>query len=108
MHKLTRKYLAVFLVFVMLLGLNACIQAGISTDEAKSVQATVIEIEKYGHAVLDLTTADFFAAGYALGDIVCVRFGSYESEMPFYDGYYTNPGGVMLRGLASEKISLYA
>ena len=72
-------------------------------DEVKSIQASVIEIEKYGHAVLNLTTAEFFAAGYALGDVVCVRFGSYESKMPFYDGYYTNPGGVMLRGLAPEK-----
>ena len=62
-----------------------------------------MEIEKYGHAVLDLTTADFFAKGYELGDLVCVRFGSYESEMPFFDGYYTQPGGVMLRGLAPEK-----
>ena len=32
-----------------------------------------------------------------------MQFGSFESEMPFYDGYYSNPGSVMLRGLAPEK-----
>ena len=103
MLKLIRKLIAILIVFVMLFQLSACAPVETSVDEVKSIQATVIEIEKYGHAVLDITTADFFAAGYALGDVVCVRFGSYESKMPFYDGYYTNPGGVMLRGLAPEK-----
>ena len=123
MLKLIKKHITLFIVFVMLFQLVACTQLGMPeettpnnetssneisnnekpNDEAKLIQATVIEIEKYGHAVLNLTTAEFFAAGYALGDVVCVRFGSYESEMPFYDGYYTNPGGVMLRGLAPEK-----
>ena len=123
MFKLIKKHVAILVVFIMLFQLVACTQPGMpeettpnnetsnneisnndpQKDEVKSIQASVIEIEKYGHAVLNLTTAEFFAAGYALGDVVCVRFGSYESKMPFYDGYYTNPGGVMLRGLAPEK-----
>ena len=98
-----RKFIAFFVACAMLLSLSACTRAETSTVEAKSVKATVIEIEKYGHAVLDITTADFCAKGYSLGDVVFVRFGSFESEMPFFDGYYTNPGGVMLRGLAPEK-----
>ena len=123
MFKLIKKHVAILVVFIMLFQLVACTQPGMpeettpnnetsnneisnndpQKDEVKSIQASVIEIEKYGHAVLNLTTAEFFAAGYALGDVVCVRFGSYEFKMPFYDGYYTNPGGVMLRGLAPEK-----
>jgi hypothetical protein len=87
----------------MLIGLSACTKTDNSTDEIKSIQATVIEIEKYGHAVLDITTADFIDRGYNLGDVVSVQFGSFESEIPFYDGYYCNPGSVMLRGLAPEK-----
>ena len=74
-----------------------------SPQTAKAVQATVIEIEKYGHAVLDITTADFIENGYAVGDVVCVQFGDYESDMPFFDGYYSTPGTVMLRGIAPEK-----
>jgi protein tyrosine/serine phosphatase len=83
----------------MLLGMIACAPA----DGAKPIQATVVGIEKYGHAVLDITTADFISHGYGLGDVVRVKFGSFASEMPFYDGYYSNPGSVMLRGLAPEK-----
>ena len=103
MNRFIKKCLAFVLVCVMLLGLNACSLTDNSSAAPKAVKATVIEIEKYGHAVLDITTADFCAAGYSLGDVVCVRFGSFESNMPFFDGYYTNPGGVMLRGLAPEK-----
>ena len=103
MRKHIRKYIAFFVVCVMLLGLNVCAHTENSAGEATAVKATVIEIEKYGHAVLDITTADFCAKGYSLGDVVFVQFGSFASEMPFFDGYYTSPGGVMLRGLAPEK-----
>ena len=103
MRKHIRKYIAFFVVCVMLFGLSACAHTENSASKATAVKATVIEIEKYGHAVLDITTADFCAKGYSLGDVVFVRFGSFESEMPFFDGYYTNPGDVMLRGLAPEK-----
>ena len=123
MLKLIKRHVAILVVFVMLFQVVACTKAetpndkipnevtsGNETsnnetpkDEAKLIQATVIEIEKHGHAVLNLTTAEFMAAGYALGDVVRVRFGTYDSEIPFYDGYYTIPGGAMLRGLFAER-----
>ena len=72
--------------------------------EAPSVTATVTEIEKYGHAVLDVTIADFQARGYALGDIVTVTVypegseeASYTADMPYLDGYYVDNGEAMLR-----------
>lgn len=103
MNKHIRKFITVFVLCVMVLNLSACAPAENSSDEIAAVRATVIEIEKYGHAVLDITTDAFTNLGYALGDIVCVRFDSYEADMPFFDGYYTNPGTVMLRGLAPEE-----
>lgn len=103
MKKAFRKFMAILIVCVMVLCFGACALAESETDKAGTVHATVIEIEKYGHAVLDITTTDFIDIGYELGDIVRVRFGSFEGNMPFFDGYYTNPGGVMLRGLAPEE-----
>ena len=87
MNKLIRKSITIFVLCVMLLNLSSCTPAENPSGNTDTVQATVVEIEKYGHAVLDITTADFTAIGYALGDIVCVRFDSYEAEMPFFDGY---------------------
>ena len=103
MRKLVHTPLAILIVCAMLFGLSSCTLAEHSSGAAQLVQATVIEIEKYGHAVLNLTTSEFCAAGYALGDIVRVRVGSFESDIPFFDGYYTNPGSVMLRGLTPSK-----
>ena len=71
---------------------------------ALPLTATVTEIEKYGHAVLDVTIADFQARGYALGDIVTVTVypegseeASYTADMPYLDGYYVDNGEAMLR-----------
>ena len=102
MKKITRRCIAILIVAVMALQLSSCNTMEHATDKSDIVQATVIEIEKYGHAVLDVTTADFMAAGYDLGDIVCVRFGTCEYTMPFFDGYYANPGSLLLRGSKAE------
>lgn len=103
MKKITRSCIAILIVCVMALQLISCNTKERDTDKSTIVQATVIKIEKYGHAVLDVTTADFIAAGYNLGDIVCVNFETCEYTMPFYDGYYSNPGSLLLRGSNSEE-----
>ena len=103
MNKLTKKSIAIIVLCVMVLNLGSCAPAENPSDKIEAVRATVIEIEKYGHAVLDITTADFADGGYEFGDIVCVRFDSYEADMPFFDGYYSNPGTVMLRGMSPEE-----
>ena len=99
----SRKNIALLLILcVAVLCLSGCTTKK-SSGDADAVHATVMDVEKYGHAVLDITTADFTAAGYALGDIVHVHFESYESDMPFFDGYYSNPGKLLLRGTAPEE-----
>ena len=103
MNKVFRKIMAMLIVCVMVLCLGSCASAEKEADNAGTVHATVIEIEKHGHAILDITTADFMDNGYALGDIVCVRFDSFEGNMPFFDGYYADAGSVMLRGMAPEE-----
>ena len=103
MKKLIRKSIAILALCAMALNMSACAPSENPSDNIGAAQATVIEIEKYGHAVLDITTADFADMGYELGDIVCVRFDSYEAQMPFFDGYYSNPGEVMLRGKNPEE-----
>ena len=103
MNKLIRTFVVILVFCMMILNLSSCAPSEKISDKAGVVSATVIEIEKYGHAVLDITTADFTGSGYELGDIVCVRFDSYKADMPFFDGYYVNPGEVMLRGLNPEE-----
>ena len=103
MEKRIKKHITILVMCIMLLCLSACNLAENHTGKPQAVHASVIEFESFGHAVLDLSTADLLAAGYELGDIVHVRFGSYESDMPFFDGYYISPGAALLRGLSPEE-----
>ena len=98
MKNFIRSCIAILIICIMSLQLSSCNKKVDNTDKSPVLQTTVIEIEKYGHAVLDITTADFIAEGYNLGDIVCVSIGASEYTMPFFDGYYSNPGNLMLRG----------
>ena len=98
-----KKILLILIVGVMVLQLSSCNPIEQDPDQSMLVQATVIEIEKYGHAVLNVTTADFMAVGFELGDIVCVRFETCEYTMPLFDGYYSNPGGLLLRASDAEE-----
>ena len=68
-----------------------------SLAEVPSVNGTVTSIDKYGHAILDITIEDFNAQGYELGDIVSVKVGQFEGDMPYLNGYYVDNGECMLR-----------
>ncbi len=50
--------------------------------ENPAVTGKVTEIEKYGHARLDVTVGAFAAAGFELGDIETVKAGTFEGDMP--------------------------
>ena len=72
MKKLIKKAISVLVVCVIILNLSSCARIEKSIVNVDVVRASVIEIEKYGHAVLDITAAEFIDIGYELGDIVCV------------------------------------
>lgn len=65
----------------------------------------IIEFEKYGHAVLDITIQEMFDDGYELGDTVNIYFsnGHEFKNVPFYNGYYVKKGDIMLRAYPSHK-----
>lgn len=97
-----KRYFALLLSIVTLF-LSACSTTKAPENTSPTVSATVTEIEKYGHAVLDITAAELAEAGFSLGDVVCVRSDELTLEMPYFDGYYSDPGELMLRGANPEK-----
>ena len=86
-----KKLSALILVFLLIL----CIVPAMA--EVPTVDAKVTRINKYGHAQLDITEAEFTRAGFDLGDIVTVTCGSYIGDMPVFNGYYVDRGSFMLR-----------
>lgn len=61
------------------------------------ITGKVIDVEKYGHVVLDITTEEFGQAGFELGDIVTVNAGTYTGDVPCLNGYYVDKGEYMVR-----------
>ena len=83
--------------------LSLCLAAALAgAEEAPAVTARVLEVEKYGHALLDMTIEDFEAAGFALGDVVTVAAGSFEGDMPYLNGYYVDRGETLLRAYPGQ------
>lgn len=68
-----------------------------------TVTGKVTEIEKYGHALLDVSIVDFNAAGFTLGDVVTVTAGTYADDMPYFDGYYVDKGAYMVRAYPGHE-----
>jgi protein tyrosine/serine phosphatase/S-adenosylmethionine hydrolase len=68
-----------------------------------NVAGTVTQIEKYGHALSDITIADFNALGFKFGDMVTVVFDNgFVLEAPYLDGYYVNNGDPLVRAYPGQ------
>ena len=76
---------------------------GLAAAEPVTVTGHVTEVEKYGHACLDITIDAFQEAGFALGDIITVEAGSYSGDMPFFNGYYVDRGEPMVRAYPGQE-----
>ena len=71
-------------------------------EDVPSVTGKVLEIEKYGHALLDITIEDFNATGFDLGDIISVTAGNYTGDMPYFNGYYVDRDEYMVRAYPGQ------
>ena len=71
-------------------------------EDVPSVTGKVLEIEKYGHALLDITIEDFNAAGFDLGDIITVTAGNYTGDVPYFNGYYVDRDEYMVRAYPGQ------
>ena len=57
--------------------------------KSPNVAGTVIKIQKYGYAIVDVLVEDFYNMGFEAGDMVTVIFDNgFVLEAPFLDGYY--------------------
>lgn len=64
----------------------------------------VTQIEKYGHALTDITIADFNARGFKFGDLVTVVFDNgFVLEAPYLDGYYVDTGAPLVRAYPGQQ-----
>ena len=101
-----KKKTIVCLLLVMLLAIFSIGAQSVKESRGGLIvqKGSVKEIEKYGHALLDITIEDFLAAGYELGDTVDVVFdnGYTLTGIPFFNGYYVQKGSPLLRAYPGQ------
>jgi protein tyrosine/serine phosphatase len=74
-----------------------------SVYKTPSVSGKVIEIEKYGHVLTEISIADFYKLGFKPGDMVTVIFDNgFVLEAPFLDGYYVDAGKPLVRAYPGQ------
>ena len=67
-----------------------------------TISGTIVGFEKSGHAILDIPVIEFETAGFSLGDIVTVTTENYSGDMPYFNGYYVEPGEAVLRSSSGK------
>lgn len=102
MRKL-KKGLGLVLCLLLLAGVVPMAFAEEAEEPVPEVTGTIIEIEKYGNAVMDVSIEDFEAKGYNLGDVVTVTSENYNGDMPYLNGYYVEKGEDLLRAYPNEE-----
>jgi protein tyrosine/serine phosphatase/S-adenosylmethionine hydrolase len=84
----------------------AALKAKLSVDsiyKVPNVSGTVTQIEKYGHALSDITIKDFNDSGFKFGDMVTVVFDNgFVLDAPYLDGYYVNSGAPLVRAYPGQ------
>lgn len=83
------------------------LKAKLSVDSAyktPSVSGKVTEIEKYGHAVTDISIDDFNKLGFKIADTVTAVFDNgFVIEAPYLDGYFVDNGNPLVRAYPGQK-----
>ncbi len=75
-------------------------------SQSVSAEASVAEVNKYGNCVLNLSDADFIAKGFAAGDIVSVKIGTYTERMPVCTSFSDVDHGKPLVRLADNVVTI--
>ena len=83
-----------FILVILLAFVTSCDNKDKPIDEPMQ-KGIIMSYNEYGGAMLDITEADMKAAGFTLGDVICITVDGKKLVMPYYDGYYT-PNGELV------------
>ena len=102
--KRTKRYLSLISCLPLL---STVMQMAFAGEPVPSVTGTIIQVEKCGHAVLDIRIEEFENAGFNLGDIVTVKTDHFTGNIPYFNGYYVDKGEAFLRAYpGTENIAV--
>ena len=111
-RKMSRKILASIAVILVIAGLtatgilffrqgkNSADQGTLDLKENPNVTAGIMKDEEFGGILIDMGIEEFNSHGFDFGDSVKVSFENGETlnDIPYYSGYYTAIGELLLCG----------
>ncbi|MCQ2264707.1 MAG: tyrosine-protein phosphatase [Bacteroidales bacterium] len=102
-RKLWRKdsVIVILLLLTMLTCFVNC--RGKNNSSESSLVATVLKIDDFGGAVLNLSPDDMANAGFDFGDVLQVEFNDTVVCVPYFDGYYAKTGDLQLTSYQSTE-----
>ncbi len=90
-----KKIIALILVVTLTFSLGLAVNAA---DRIANVTGTVVEVQKYGNLTMDIKPNVLYRAGYELGDMLKVKVGSHQLEIPFCTSYSdVDTGNLVVR-----------
>ena len=78
---------AVLLAFLLNTGAAAQTPGAAGENAVPAIEATIYEISKYGNIVLSISPDSMKELGYEPADVILVRIGEHEMEMPIGPSY---------------------
>lgn len=85
-------------LLAMTMALTACGEKKISTGDL------IISKEDFGGIIVNISEEDFTKLGFEPGDSVDIKLsnGYEKKDVPYYTGYYVNPGDPLLIGYSGD------
>ncbi|MCL2093784.1 MAG: SAM-dependent chlorinase/fluorinase [Treponema sp.] len=89
--------------------LPACTSTQPGRGEGLSISGTVATVDRFGNITLDLSAEDVTSAGFALGDTVNLRAGSFNGIVPIVSSYSdVDSGQALVRLHPTANVSMLA
>lgn len=100
--------LTLLLILIGVLTLStSCSEIDQPVDEPV-LKGIISSYNKYNGAMLDLTKEDLAKAGITLGDVVSITIDGKTFDVPYFDGYYTRYGELLLVAYPSYATLCFA
>lgn len=100
-----RNFGRIIAYWMLFVALSICLVNCGHKKECKQndLQATVVKINDFGGAVLNLSPDDMANAGFDFGDVLQVEFNDTVVNVPYFDGYYARMGDLQLTSYQSTE-----
>ncbi|MCR5451785.1 MAG: tyrosine-protein phosphatase [Lachnospiraceae bacterium] len=101
------RWMVIVSVFLVMTGCKANNNPESSTAV---INTTVLEEDEYGNTILSVNSDDLLRAGFEFGDSLDIVFenGKKYNDIPFYSGYYNQPGEMLMLIYGSNEHPLLA